>query len=70
MKCLLQKNFEIYEGENAGLVFVLTHPGDGADSLVFCADNDNVCEKWLAAIREAVKLGGDGNNDDQDLNKK
>ena len=55
-----QKNFELYEGEYAGLVFILSHPG--GDSLVFCAENDNVCEKWMSAIREAVKLDSNGNN--------
>ena len=50
----LQKNFELYEGEYAGLVFILSHPG--GESLVFCADNDNVCEKWISALRAAIRL--------------
>jgi len=54
LETLSEKNFELYEGENAGLVFVLSHPG--GEALVFCAENDNVCEKWMSAIRDAVKL--------------
>lgn len=60
---LSQRNFEVYEGENAGLVFSLTHPGSG-DSLVFCAEDDNVCEKWVVAIGDAVRLDRDGNEED------
>ncbi len=52
--CFLQKNFELYEGEMGGLVFQLAHPG--SETLIFCADNDNVCEKWMSAISEAVKM--------------
>eukprot|EP00094_Tigriopus_californicus_P002411 TCALIF_02329-PA protein Name:"Similar to Fgd6 FYVE, RhoGEF and PH domain-containing protein 6 (Mus musculus)" AED:0.05 eAED:0.05 QI:118/0.55/0.5/1/1/0.9/10/547/2858 len=48
---LSEKNFELYEGEYAGLVFILSHPG--GESLVFCAENDNICEKWISALREA-----------------
>ena len=51
---LLQKNIELYEGESGGLVFQLAHPG--RETLIFCADNDNICEKWMAAINEAVKI--------------
>ena len=58
---IFQKNFELYEGEYAGLVFILSHPG--GDSLVFCAENDNVCEKWMGAIREAIKLDPNGNQE-------
>ena len=50
----LQKNFELYEGEAAGLVFHLTHPGQ--ENLVFCAENDNLAEKWMGALREATCL--------------
>ena len=55
-KCnlFLQKNIELYEGESGGLVFQLAHPG--RETLIFCADNDNICEKWMAAINEAVKI--------------
>ncbi len=35
-------------------MFILSHPG--GESLVFCAENDNVCEKWISALREAVHL--------------
>ncbi len=60
----MQKNFEVYEGENAGLVFVLSHPGSGPEhSLVFCAENDNVCEKWMSALREAVRLDSNSSSD-------
>ncbi|XP_040566284.1 uncharacterized protein [Lepeophtheirus salmonis] len=51
---LSDKNFELYEGESADLVFQLTHPG--SESLIFCAENDNVSEKWITALGEAVKL--------------
>ena len=51
---LFQKNIELYEGENGGLVFQLAHPGN--ETLTFCADNDNICEKWIAAINEAVQI--------------
>ena len=51
---LFQKNIELYEGENGGLVFQLAHPG--SETLTFCADNDNICEKWIAAINEAVQM--------------
>ncbi len=63
---LSEKSFELYEGESAGLVFALTHPGSG-EALVFCAEDDNVCEKWLSALGDAVKLdeeGEDGNKAD------
>ena len=50
----LKKNIELYEGESGGLVFQLAHPG--RETLIFCADNDNICEKWMAAINEAVKI--------------
>ena len=49
-----QKNIELYEGENGGLVFQLAHPRN--ETLTFCADNDNICEKWIAAINEAVQI--------------
>ena len=52
----LQKNFELYEGEAAGLVFLLTHPGQ--ESIVFCSENDNLAEKWMTALREATCLEG------------
>ena len=51
-----QKNFELYEGEPAGLVFLLTHPGQ--ESIVFCSENDNLAEKWMTALREATCLEG------------
>ena len=53
-RLLFQKNIELYEGENGGLVFQLAHPG--SETLTFCADNDNICEKWIAAINEAVQM--------------
>merc|ERR1712142_911208 len=51
---LSDKNFELYEGMSAGLVFQLVHPGQGA--MVFCAENDNFAEKWLTGLREATTL--------------
>jgi len=51
---LSDKNFELYEGVSAGLVFQLTHPG--RETLVFCAENDNVAEKWMASFREAITM--------------
>jgi len=51
---LSDKNFELYEGMSAGLVFQLVHPGQGA--MVFCAENDNFVEKWLTGLREATTL--------------
>jgi hypothetical protein len=54
LETLSEKNIELYEGENGGLVFQLAHPGN--ETLTFCADNDNICEKWIAAINEAVQI--------------
>jgi len=51
---LSDKNFELYEGVSAGLVFQLTHPG--RETLVFCAENDNIAEKWMASLREAITM--------------
>ena len=36
------------------LVFQLTHPS--MDGKVFCADNDDLTEKWTNALREATTL--------------
>jgi len=54
LETLADKNFELYEGVSAGLVFQLSHPGGGC--LVFCAENDNFAEKWMTALRESVTL--------------
>jgi len=54
LETLSEKNIELYEGENGGLVFQLAHPRN--ETLTFCADNDNICEKWIAAINEAVQI--------------
>ena len=54
-------NDTLYEGEDAALVFILSHAGAG-DSLVFCAENEASLAKWTAAIREAVKLDNGNNN--------
>jgi len=54
LETLSDKNFELYEGEQAGLVFLLTHPGQ--ENLAFCAENDNFAEKWMTALREATCL--------------
>jgi len=56
LETLSDKNFELYEGEAAGLVFLLTHPGQ--ESIVFCSENDNLAEKWMTALREATCLDG------------
>jgi hypothetical protein len=32
----------------------LSHPG--REPLVFTADNDNLAEKWMTALREAIVL--------------
>merc|ERR1711974_438495 len=56
LETLSDKNFELYEGEAAGLVFLLTHPGQ--ESIVFCSENDNLAEKWMTALREATCLEG------------
>jgi len=50
LEILSEKNIELYEGESGGLVFQLAHPGN--ETLIFCADNDNICEKWMAAINK------------------
>ncbi|XP_023327012.1 FYVE, RhoGEF and PH domain-containing protein 6 [Eurytemora carolleeae] len=49
---LAEKNFELYEGLNPGLVFQLSHSGQ--ESMVFSAENDNFAEKWMTALREAT----------------
>ena len=49
-----QKNFELYEGVSAGLVFQLSHPA--MEAMVFTAENDNFAEKWQTALREATNL--------------
>jgi len=54
LETLSDKNFELYEGVSAGLVFQLSHPG--RESMVFCAENDNFAEKWMTALREATTL--------------
>lgn len=50
LEILSEKNIELYEGESGGLVFQLAYPGN--ETLIFCADNDNICEKWMAAINK------------------
>eukprot|EP00092_Neocalanus_flemingeri_P072430 GFUD01089170.1.p1 GENE.GFUD01089170.1~~GFUD01089170.1.p1 ORF type:complete len:841 (-),score=219.96 GFUD01089170.1:209-2731(-) len=54
LETLSDKNFELYEGVSAGLVFQLAHPG--REAMVFCAENDNFAEKWMTALREATTL--------------
>jgi len=49
---LSDKNFELYEGLAPGLVFELRH--GGAECLIFAAENDNLAEKWMTALREAT----------------
>jgi hypothetical protein len=49
-----QKSSDVFEGENASLVFRLTHPG--SEALVFCADNGQAREKWIEALSDAVRL--------------
>jgi len=54
LETLSDKNFELYEGMSAGLVFQLAHPG--REAMVFCAENDNFAEKWMTALRESTTL--------------
>ena len=49
-----QKNFELYEGISPGLVFQLSPPP--LEAMVFTAENDNLAEKWINALREATVL--------------
>jgi len=51
---LSDRNFELYEGRAPGLVFQLRH--SGGNSYVFAAENDNLAEKWMNALREATTL--------------
>ena len=44
-----QKNFELYEGLSPGLVFELRH--SSGESHIFTAENDNLVEKWMMALR-------------------
>ena len=39
---------EKHRAVQGGLVFQLV----GSETLIFCADNDNICEKWMAAINK------------------
>ena len=51
---LFQKEAESYESLSSYQVFTLSHPG--SQTLMFCAENENSAEKWIASLREAVSF--------------
>ena len=50
----MQKEAEPGESLTSLQVFQLSHPG--SQSVLFCAENENATEKWLAGLREALSL--------------
>merc|ERR1719410_1770712 len=49
-----QKELESFDSLSSYQVFSLSHPG--SQTLMFCAENENSTEKWIAALREAVSF--------------
>jgi len=49
-----QKDAEPFDSITSYQGFQLTHPG--SPTLLFCTENENSTEKWVAALREAVSF--------------